>query len=107
MYVSGDDRTEEAAARAAGLGPAIGLARDLAPGLDLPPERPPAGRRLRGRVGRRPRDRGPGAGRAGCSASTTRSTTRRFRGRPGARLTDRVLRRTLGLSLAELDAAVA
>ena len=31
----------------------------------------------------------------------------RFRGRPGARLTDRVLRRSVGLSLAELDAQIA
>ena len=31
----------------------------------------------------------------------------RIPGRPGAATTDRVLRRTLGLSLADLDAAVA
>ncbi len=100
MYVSGDDRTQEAAARASGLGPAIGLAAISRPGSIF---------RLSGRR--------QGAAYAAASAAAhaivaqkgARGLFRlydafndsRFRGRPGARLTDRVMRRTIGLSLAD------
>ena len=101
MYVSGDDRTQEAAARASGLGPAIGLAAISGPGSIF---------RLSGRR--------QGAAYAAASAAAhaivaqkgARGLFRlydafndsRFRGRPGARLTDRVMRRTIGLSLADV-----
>ena len=106
MYVSRDDRTAEAAARAAGLGPATKLGRVSRPGSIF---------RLSGRA--------QGAAYAAASAAAyaivARAGTKglfrlydafndsRIRGRPGARLTDRVLRRSIGMSLDELDALVA
>ena len=106
MYVSGDDRRAEAAARAAGDGPAVTLGPISPPGSIFR-----LGGRLQGAayatasaaayaiVAR--------AGTAGLFRVYDAFNARRFRGPPGVRLTDRVLRRTLGLSLAELDAEVA
>jgi hypothetical protein len=106
MYVSRDDRTAEAAARAGGLGPATKLGRVSRPGSIF---------RLSGRA--------QGAAYAAASAAAyaivARAGTKglfrlydafndsRIRGRPGAQLTDRVLRRSIGMSLDELDALVA
>jgi hypothetical protein len=106
MYVSNDDRGAEARARAAGLGASTKL-RGLC--------KPNSIFRLRGDA--------QGAAYAVASAAAEAIVDRRgnrglFRlydafndstipGRPGARTTDRVLRRTLGLSLAQLDAAAA
>ena len=106
MHVSGDDRRAEAAARTAGL------ARSMKLGAI---SRPASIYRLSGRD--------QDAAYAAASAAAEEIVARRgskglFRlydafndssipGRPGARTTDRVLRRTLGLSLAELDAAAA
>jgi hypothetical protein len=106
MYVSDDDRRGEARARAAGLAAAARL-RALC--------KPDSIFRLRGDA--------QGAAYAVASAAAEEIVERRgnrglFRlydafndstipGRPGARTTDRVLRRTLGISLARLDAAAA
>jgi hypothetical protein len=104
MYVADDDRSAEARARAAGLGPSMRL-RELC--------RPNAIFRLRARA--------QGAAYAVSSAAAEAIVARhgneglfrlydafndaRIPGRPGARTTDRVLRRTLGMTLADLDAA--
>ena len=69
----------EARARAAGAGPTIKLSAISRAGVDLPTQRPHAVGRLRGRVGGGVRDRRPVRDAAACSASTTRSTTRRSR----------------------------
>jgi hypothetical protein len=105
MYVSNDDRTAEASARAAGAGPTIKLSAI---------SRPASIFRLRGRE--------QAAAYAASSAAAgviadrygTRGLFRLYDafndadipGRPGARTADRVMRRTLGLSLAELQAAI-
>ena len=106
MYVSNDDRTAEARARAAGLAPSMKLRKLCKPNAIF---------RLRARA--------QGAAYAASSAAAETIVARRgnkglFRlydafndsripGGPGAATTDRVLRRTIGLRLAELDAAVA
>jgi hypothetical protein len=106
MYVSNDDRSAEARARAAGLAPSMKL-RELC--------KPNSIFRLNGRQ--------QGAAYAASSAAAETIVARRgnkglfklydafndstIPGRPGAKTTNRVLRRTLGISLAELDAAVA
>jgi hypothetical protein len=106
MYVSNDDRSDEARARAAGLGPSIKLRALCKPNSIF---------RLNGRE--------QGAAYAAASAAAETIVARRgnkglfklydafndsrIAGRPGAKTTDRVLRRTLGMSLAELEAAVA
>ena len=106
MYVSNDDRTDEAQARAAGLAASVRLRRLCRPNSIF---------RLRGG------EQGAAYAAASAAARTIvdrRGTKALFRlydafndsripGRPGAATTDRVLRRTLGLSLADLDAAVA
>jgi hypothetical protein len=104
MYVSNDDRRAEARARAAGLAATSRLRALCKPNSIF---------RLRGDA--------QGAAYAVASAAAEEIVERRgnrglFRlydafndsaipGRPGARTTDRVLRRTLGISLAQLDAA--
>jgi len=106
MYVSDDDRTAEAAARAAGYGPAMKLG---------PISRPNSIFGLSGRE--------QGAAYATASAAVHRIVERKgtsglfrfydafndssIRGRRGAQLTDRVMRRSIGMSLDELDALVA
>lgn len=106
LYVSNDDRTAEARALAAGAGPSIRL-RSLC--------RPRSIRRRNGVE--------QGAAYAISSAAAYAIVARhgikglfalydafddaRIPGRPGPALTDRVLRRTLGMSLAELDAIAA
>ena len=106
MYVSNDDRSEEARARAAGLGPSMKLRQLCMPNSIF---------RLRGRD--------QAAAYAAASAAAEAIVARRgtkglfklydafnestIPGGPGAETTDRVLRRTLGMSLARLDAAVA
>lgn len=106
MYVSNDDRSQEARARAAGLGPTTKLSRLCKPNSIF---------RLTGRE--------QGAAYAVSSAAAETIVDRRgnkglfklydafndatIPGRPGARTTDRVLRRTLGMSLAQLQAAAA
>jgi hypothetical protein len=106
MYVSNDDRSDEAQARAAGLGPSMKL-RALC--------KPNAIFRLTGRE--------QGAAYAISSAAAETIVDRRgnnglfklydafndsrIHGSPGARTTDRVMRRTIGMSLAQLDAAAA
>jgi hypothetical protein len=104
MYVSNDDRSAEARARAAGLGPSMKLRQLCKPSSIF---------RLRG-------SKQDGAYAISSAAAETivarRGTKGLFKlydafndstiaGRPGARTTDRVLRRTLGMSLAQLDAA--
>jgi len=106
LYVSDDDRSTEARARAAGTAPATRLGAISKPGsifrLDA---------------------RGQGAAYAASSGAAEAIVARygvrgllslldafndsTIKGRPGRATTDRVLRRTLGTSLAELDAAVA
>ncbi len=104
MYVSNDDRSDEARARAAGAGPSTSLRRLCKPNSIF---------RLRGSD--------QGAAYAVSSAAAETIVARRgnkglfelydafndsrIPGLPGARTTDRVLRRTLGMSLAQLDAA--
>jgi hypothetical protein len=106
MYVSNDDRSAEARARAAGLAASTRL-RALC--------RPNSIFRLGGDA--------QGAAYAIASAAAEAIVDRRgnrglfrlydafndstIRGGPGAETTDRVLRRTLGMSLAQLDAAAA
>jgi hypothetical protein len=106
MYVSNDDRRDEARARAAGLAASTRLRALCKPNSIF---------RLRGDA--------QGAAYAVASAAAEEIVERRgnrglFRlydafndstipGRPGARTTDRVLRRTLDISLAQLDAAAA
>jgi hypothetical protein len=105
MYVSNDDRTFEADARAAGAAPTIGLRKISKPGAIF---------RLRGQQ--------QAAAYAASSAAAEEIVDRRgskglFRlydafndpeipGRPGAKTADRVMRRTLKLSLAELQGAI-
>jgi hypothetical protein len=105
MYVSDDDRSAEARARAAGLLAPSTRLRELC--------RPDAIFRLGARE--------QGAAYAVSSAAAEAIVARhgneglfrlydafndpRIPGRPGARTTDRVLRRTLGMTLSELDAA--
>jgi hypothetical protein len=105
MHVSNDDRTVEAQARAAGAAPTIGL-RAIS--------KPDSIYRLDGRR--------QGAAYAAASAAAheladrhgTRALFRlydafndsRIAGGPGPRTTDRVMRRTIGMSLAELEAAI-
>jgi hypothetical protein len=104
MYVSNDDRSAEARARAAGLAPSMKLRQLCTPNSIF---------RLRGSK--------QGGAYAVSSAAAETIVARRgnkglfklydafndstIPGRPGARTTDRVLRRTLGMSLAQLDAA--
>jgi hypothetical protein len=106
MYVSNDDRSAEARARAAGLGPSMKLRQLCKPNSIF---------RLTGRR--------QGAAYAAASAAAEAIVARRgnkglfklydafndstIPGRPGAKTTDRVLRRTLGMSLARLEAEVA
>jgi hypothetical protein len=106
MYVSGDDRAEEARLRAAGAGPSVKL-RQLC--------RPNSIFTMNGRD--------QGAAYAASSAAAEAIVDRRgtkalFRlydafndstidGRTCAAMTDRVMRRTLDMSLSELEAAVA
>src|SRR5215207_1286468 len=106
MYVSNDDRTEEARARAAGFGPTMKLRKLCKPNSIF---------RLTGRE--------QGAAYAISSAAAETIVDRHgnkglfklydafndseIPGGPGARTTDRVLRRTLGMSLAELEKAAA
>ena len=106
MYVSGDDRTEEARLRAAGAGPSTTLRQLCKPNSIF---------RLNGR------DQGAAyaASAAAAAAIVERRGTKglfrlydafndsRLDGRTCAATTDRVLRRTIGMSLAELEAAVA
>jgi hypothetical protein len=105
MYVSNDDRTAEAQARAAGAGPTIKLSAISKPTSIF---------RLRGRE--------QAAAYAASSAAAgviadrygTRGLFRLYDafndatipGGPGAPTADRVMRRTLGFSLAELQAAI-
>ncbi|HTE64595.1 MAG TPA: hypothetical protein VK631_29835 [Solirubrobacteraceae bacterium] len=104
MYVSNDDRSVEARARASGLAPSVRLRRLCKPNSIF---------RLRG-------SKQDGAYAVSSAAAETIVARRgnkglfklydafndsRIPGRPGARTTDRVLRRTLGMSLAQLDAA--
>ena len=105
MYVSGDDRSEEARLRAAGAAQSAKLSELCKPNSIF---------RLSGRE--------QAAAYAASSAAAEAIVARRgakglFRlydafndedipGRPGAKTTDRVMRRTLGLSLAELQAAI-
>jgi hypothetical protein len=105
MYVSGDDRTAEATARASGLGPMMKLGRISRPGSIF-------------RLGGSEQGAAYASASAAAHAIVARAGTKglfrvydafndsRFRGPPGARLTDRVLRRSVGLSLAELDAEI-
>jgi hypothetical protein len=105
MYVSNDDRTFEADARAAGAGPTIKLSAISRPGSIF-------------RLGGRQQGAAYAASSAAAEEIVDRYGTkglfrlydafndRAIRGRPGARTTDRVLRRTLKLSLAELQAAI-
>jgi hypothetical protein len=104
MYVSNDDRSDEAQARAAGLGPSMKLSALCKPNSIF---------RLTGRD--------QGAAYAVSSAAAQAIVERhgnkglfklydafndsRIPGRPGAKTTNRVLRKTLGMSLAELQAA--
>jgi hypothetical protein len=104
MYVSNDDRSDEARARAAGLGPSMKLRALCKPNSIF---------RLNGRD--------QGAAYAVSSAAAHAIVDRhgnkglfklydafndsRIPGGPGAKTTNRVLRRTLGMSLAELQAA--
>jgi hypothetical protein len=105
MYVANDDRTAEAQARAAGAGPTMKLSAISRPGSMF-------------RLKARPQAAAYAAASAAATTLADRYGTRGlFRlydafndaaipGRPGARTTDRVMRRTLGLSLAELQAAI-
>jgi hypothetical protein len=106
MYVSGDDRSEEARLRAAGAGPTTTLRRICKPNSIF---------RLNGSA--------QGAAYAWSSAAAQaivaeRGTEGLFRlydafnddkvaGRQCAATTDRIMRRTIDMSLAELEAAVA
>jgi hypothetical protein len=106
MYVSNDDRRAEARARAAGFAASMRLRRISKPNVIF---------RLRGDA--------QGAAYAIASAAAEEIVERRgnrglFRlydafndstipGRPGPRTTDRIMRRTIGISLAQLDAAAA
>ena len=105
MHVANDDRSAEAQARAAGAGPTIGLRAISKPDSIF---------RLTGRE--------QGAAYAAASAAAHVIAERhgsqglfrlydafndsRIRGGPGARTTDRVMRRTIGMSLAELEEAI-
>jgi hypothetical protein len=105
MYVANDDRTAEARARAAGAGPTTKLSAISRPNSIF-----------------QLNSRDQGAAYAAASAAAEAIAARRgnkglfelydafndsaIPGRPGARTTDRVMRRTIGMSLAELDAAV-
>ena len=105
MRVANDDRRAEARARAAGAAPTIPLARISGPGSIF---------RLGGR------DQGAAYAAASAAAyeiAERRGTQGLFRlydafndpaipGRGGARTTDRVMRETIGLSLARLQSAI-
>jgi hypothetical protein len=106
MYVSGDDRSEEERLRASGAGPTIKLRQLCKPDAIF-------------RLGARDQ----GAAYAASSAAAEEIASRHgskglfrlydafndpaLRGRTCAAMTDRALRRTLGLGLAELEAAIA
>jgi hypothetical protein len=104
MYVSNDDRSAEARARAAGLGPSMKLRQLCKPSSIF---------RLQGSK----QDGAYAISSAAAETIVARRGTKglfklydafndsRIPGHPGARTTDRVLRRTLGMSLAQLDAA--
>jgi hypothetical protein len=105
MYVSNDDRSAEARARAAGLAPSMKLRELCKPNSIF-------------RLGARAQGAAYAVSSAAAAAIVARRGNRgvfrlydafndsRIPGRPGARTTDRVLRRSIGLTLAELDAAV-
>jgi hypothetical protein len=104
MYVSNDDRRAEARARAAGLGPTTKLRRLCKPNSIF-------------RLGAREQGAAYAISSAAAEAIVARHGNKglfklydafndsTIPGRPGARTTDRALRRTLGMSLARLDAA--
>jgi hypothetical protein len=104
MYVSNDDRSEEARARAAGLGATTNLQKLCKPNSIF-------------RLGAREQGAAYAISSAAAEAIVARHGNKglfklydafndsTIPGRPGARMTDRVLRRTLGMSLAQLDAA--
>ena len=106
MYVSGDDRAAEARLRAAGAAASLKLRRLCRPNSIFKLDGQGPGRGVRRELRRRGGDRG---------ADGTRGLFRLYdafndstiTGRTCAATTDRVLRRTLGMSLAELEAAVA
>ena len=105
MYVSGDDRSEEARLRATGLGPTMNLRQLCKPDSIF-------------RMGARDQ----GAAYAASSAAAEQIVARRgskalfrlydafndpaIRGRTCAATTDRAMRRTVDMSLAELEAAI-
>ena len=105
MYVSGDDRSEEARLRAAGLAQSMKL-RVLCRRNSI--------FKLNGQEQGAAYAASSGAAEAIVARGGTKALFRLFdafndstiRGRTCARTTDRVLRRTLGMSLAELEAAV-
>ena len=106
MYVSGDDRAEEARLRAAGAGPSMRLRQVCRPNSIF---------RLSGRDQGAAYAASSGAAAAIVARSGTKGLFRLYDafndseldGRTCAATTDRVMRRTIGMSLAELDAAVA
>jgi hypothetical protein len=105
MHVSNDDRTAEASARAAGAGPTIRLSAISKPASIF---------RLRGREQAAAYAAASAAAEVIVDRHGTRGLFRlydafndsKIPGRPGAKTTDRVMRRTLGLPLAELQAAI-
>ena len=76
-------------------------------GLDLQTGRQGSGRGVRRELGSRGGDRRRGTARAGCSGLYDAFNDSAITGRTCVATTDRVLRRTLGMSLADLEAAVA
>jgi hypothetical protein len=106
MYVSGDDRSEEARLRAAGAGPSITLRRLCKPKSIF---------RLTGEEQGAAYAASSGAAEAIVAQHGTKALFRLYdafndstiKGRTCVATTDRVLRRTLDMSLSELEAAVA
>jgi hypothetical protein len=106
MYVAGEDRAEEARLRAAGAGPSVELRRLCKPDSIF-------------RMNAREQGAAYAASSGAAAAIVARSGTKglfrlydafndsKLDGRTCAAMTDRVMRRTIGMSLAELDAAVA